>query len=79
MTEHPTDRDYRNLEERNAAYWREQADKLAAALEGVMCYVNDTCVGHLVSGNRYEPVSIEMAVEDRDNARSALAEYNASK
>lgn len=31
----PNDRDYRNLEERNAAYWREQADKLAEALEEV--------------------------------------------
>jgi hypothetical protein len=29
----PNDRDYRNLEERNAAYWREQADKLAVTEE----------------------------------------------
>jgi len=29
----PNDRDYRNLEERNAAYWREQADKLAVTSE----------------------------------------------
>jgi hypothetical protein len=31
----PNDRDYRNLEERNAAYWREQADKLAEALQEI--------------------------------------------
>jgi hypothetical protein len=26
--DHPTDRDYRNLEERNAAYWRELVEGL---------------------------------------------------
>jgi hypothetical protein len=31
----PTDRDYRNLEERNAAYWREQADKQAAVMQTI--------------------------------------------
>jgi len=79
MTEHPNDRDYRNLEERNAAYWREQADKLADALDGVMCYVNDVCTGHIINADRHEPLCIEMATEDRDNAHAALAEYNASK
>lgn len=36
MTDYPTPTDYLNRAEREAAYWREQADKLAEALEGTL-------------------------------------------
>jgi hypothetical protein len=67
--DHPTDRDYRNLEERNAAYWREQADKLAEALTKVAPHGENLQYG--------SNVSISAGVY-RDVC-TALAEYNASK
>jgi hypothetical protein len=67
----PNDKDYRNLEERNAAYWREQADKLAEALTW---YAN----AEIYSGSTDSDYS-EAELDGGDKATAALAEYNASK
>jgi hypothetical protein len=64
----PNDRDYRNLEERNAAYWREQADKLADLLLRTKRMAEAYTQG---AGDIFYTVMAE--------ADSALAEYNASK
>lgn len=78
MTEHPNAQDYRNRGERDAAYWREIADKLAEALVGVRCYANDVRKGHLIDPEDETDLR-EMATEDCERMVAALAEYEAAR